>query len=46
MPSTFRSLKLKGVYLETNEDGEKRIWVNVLKESRRRELEAAGLIRS
>ncbi len=27
-------------------DGEKRIWVNVLKESRRKELEAAGLIRS
>lgn len=38
--------ELQGVYLETNEDGEKRIWVNVLKESRRRELEAAGLIRS
>ena len=38
--------ELQGVYLETNEDGEKRIWVNVLKECRRRELEAAGLIRS
>ena len=38
--------ELQGVYLEANEDGEKRIWVNVLKECRRRELEAAGLIRS
>lgn len=38
--------ELQGVYLEANEDGQKRIWVNVLKESRRRELEAAGLIRS
>lgn len=38
--------ELQGVYLEANEDGEKRIWVNVLKESRRKELEAAGLIRS
>ena len=36
----------QGVYLEEDSTGRTNVWVNVLKESRRKELEAEGRIRA
>ena len=38
------SPELQGVYLEEDSTGRSHVWVNVLKESRRKELEAEGKI--